>query len=63
MSGVRIAVDGCCLPVNPHILIIKVSRNCDLPSRNEIMFTNEFTIPVLKLSQKLPNAKHSRTLT
>ena len=27
-----------------HIFIIKVSRNCDLPSRNEIFLTNQFSI-------------------
>ena len=27
-----------------HILIIKVARNCDLPSRNKIFLTNQFSI-------------------
>ena len=35
-----------------HIFIIKVSRNCDLPSRNEIFLTNQFSI-LLKIEQKV----------
>ena len=27
-----------------HIFILKVSRNCDLPLRNEIFLTNQFSI-------------------